>query len=116
MTETMSTRKSLFEPTDLLGPDPLPTPPLSTASGESTSKYGDDVLMSNETMPREENVRVDAPPPDFEEEPSDLEDEVMAMMEQEGPPSPKVIQPTFIPTGLLDFDPPAVQPFASRAS
>ncbi len=91
------TFQPLFEPTDLLGPIPLPTPPQTDAG----SKDGEDILMEEERS-QPQAMRMDSPPPDFEEEPSDLEDEVMVMMEGEQKKGS-----SFVSTGLLDFDGPA---------
>ena len=96
--------RPLFEPTDLLGPDPLPTPPQST---DADSKDGEDVVMEGQCT-RPERMKIDSPPPDFDEEPSDLEDDVMAMMENE-----QKRGPSFVSTGLLDFDGPRQMATAS---
>jgi hypothetical protein len=73
-------QKLVFEPNGLL--DFFPTPPQSTE---------DDIDPPAKPRSKPEEKRLnrfeydddDGPPPDFEEEPSDFEDEVMGIMERE---------------------------------
>lgn len=99
MTSALPTPRPLFEPTDLLGPLPLPTPPHVT---DADSKDGDDVHME-EGHVRPGELRMESPPPDFEYEPSDLEDEVKALMKSE-----QRDKPSFTSSRILDFDEPPI--------
>lgn len=99
MTSALPTPRPLFEPTDLLGPLPLPTPPHLT---DADSKDGDDVHME-EGHVRPGELRMESPPPDFEYEPSDLEDEVKALMKSE-----QRDKPSFTSSRILDFDEPPI--------
>jgi hypothetical protein len=76
--------KPVFESNGLL--DFFPTPPHSTEdeSVQTHSRPSDFTKDQNEP-PRTKRIQYDddAPPPDFDEEPSDFEDEVMGIMERE---------------------------------
>jgi hypothetical protein len=72
--------KLVFEPNGLL--DFFPTPPQSTGDGLEPSTKS----QSRSVEPRPDQFEYDdddGPPPDFEEEPSDFEDEVMGIMERQ---------------------------------
>lgn len=97
MAADLTSYPPLSVPTDILGPSTL-TPPRST---EADSKDGDDVIMGEEPG-RLDRIFMESPPPDFEEEPSDMENEVMTMMEEQRKEQMK--QPSFVSTGLLDAD------------
>ena len=98
MTSIHPFHQPLFQPTDILEPIPLPTPPQST---DADSKDGDDVIMDHESA-RPMLIRMESPPPDYEEEPSDLEDGYMASM----PRAEQKQEQSFVSSGLLDFDGP----------
>jgi hypothetical protein len=88
------THKAVFEPNGLL--DFFPTPPQSLE---------DDIEPPNNPAPRTIEQRPsqyeyeddEPPPPDFDEEPSDFEDEVQGIMEREESSSSR-------PFGGMDID------------
>jgi len=77
--------KPVFESNGLL--DFFPTPPHSTEDGDAQSlPYRQQAPMQKtEELQRSERFSYDdeSPPPDFDEEPSDFEDEVKGIMERE---------------------------------
>jgi len=79
--ETMSeTQKAIFEPNGLL--DFFPTPPQSLE--EDIEPPTKPAPRSIEQRPSQYQYDDDEPPPpDFDEEPSDFEDEVLGIMERE---------------------------------
>jgi len=77
--------KPVFESNGLL--DFFPTPPQSTEDGDAQSfpLRQQAPMQKTEELQRPERISYDdeSPPPDFDEEPSDFEDEVMGIMERE---------------------------------
>lgn len=100
------TKKAIFEPNGLL--DFFPTPPQSTGDADVAPPPPNSHAISN--RPDTFEYDDEPPPPDFDEEPSDFEDEVMGIMERE-----KESSSSSRPYGGMDvdFDDEDVTPVAS---
>ena len=96
LTQSSSTSRSLFEPTNLLGPDPLQTP---SQSDDPSSLRDDGNDLEEERHIRQARRGVESPPSSMDEEPSDFEDEMKAMTEQG-----QNRAPGFVSNGLLDIE------------
>ena len=95
LVRSSSTSRPLFEATNLLEADPLPIPPQAhNASGNRD----DEDEFEQERLTRPAWVRLESPPPPIDE-PSNLEDEMMAVTGQEQNGAA-----VFVSTGILDFD------------
>jgi hypothetical protein len=96
------TQKAVFEPNGLL--DFFPTPPQSLEEDIEPPKPAP---RSIERRPLQFVYEDDdPPPPDFDEEPSDFEDEVLGIMEREESSSSR-------PFGGMDIDDDEDMPIAS---
>ncbi|OCF36301.1 hypothetical protein I316_02176 [Kwoniella heveanensis BCC8398] len=140
MTDTSGTDKPLFEPTDIFNfdfsapPQPLQEQTITTnvqhdaklteLSTQTVSSIQKKVLASNALNSRQNRMMLDSPPPDFEEEPDDLdmEDAYAALSEMEAEAAAlrrktastksvrsstaegQRIESTFVSSGLLDLD------------
>jgi len=100
------TQKAIFEPNGLL--DIFPTPPQSLE--EDLEPPAETASRSIEQRPSQFQYEDDEPPPpDFDEEPSDFEDEVLGIMEREESSSSR-------PYGGMDIDDEEDMPIASCES